>query len=64
MSTHSVFRKGLWYHYRLVGIILSLFVLTISTHVVTPTQVKAASDNNPVLPGYDSSIFRLQQTVT
>src|SRR5712664_2645420 len=54
MSTHSVFHRVLRQHYRLVGVLLSLLVLVISAVVMTPAPVKAASNNNPVLSGYNA----------
>jgi beta-xylosidase len=54
MSTHAVFHRVLGDRYRLVSILLTLLMLVVSVINLTHTPAKAATTNNPVLPGYNA----------
>ena len=54
MPTRSVFHRGLRHQYRLIGVLLSLLVLSASAIGLSYTSARAATNNNPVLPGYNA----------
>ncbi len=54
MLIRSVFPRVSWRHYRLMGVLLALLVLALSAVALPLVPVKAATNNNPVLPGYNA----------
>ena len=54
MFAHAVFHRALWRRYHLAGVLLALLVLVISAMALSLALTKAATHNNPVLPGYNA----------
>jgi beta-xylosidase len=54
MSVHAVFHRVRGHRYRLVGVFLSLLVLVVSVAGIPHAPARAATTNNPVLPGYNA----------
>jgi beta-xylosidase len=54
MSIHSFFRRVPGLQYRLIGALVVLLALALSIAVPSLAPARAATDNNPVLPGYNA----------